>query len=80
MRRVPIVVAIGLSHLLLGADCVDGVTPDCGDAAAQCGPSLDASAAKDTGAPVPDASEPADAASDVDVDADLDGAADAGEG
>jgi len=63
---------IGLSQLLLAGDCVDGVTPDCSDAAAHCGPDLDGSAdqaettpdgAQDTSRPdtfVPDAAPDAD--------------------
>ena len=31
-----------LAQLCLAGDCVDGVTPDCSDAATQCGPDLDA--------------------------------------
>lgn len=74
MRRGSVVIAIGLSQLLLGGDCVDGVTPDCSDAAAQCGPSLDGGASADAA----DATAPpADAG--AGADADLDGAADAGD-
>lgn len=29
---------LAFAQLLLAADCVDGKTPDCSDAAAQCGP------------------------------------------
>jgi hypothetical protein len=32
-----------LAQLCLAGDCVDGVTPDCSDAATQCGPDLDGS-------------------------------------
>lgn len=32
--------ALFLAQLCLAGDCVDGVTPDCSDAAAQCGPEL----------------------------------------
>ena len=35
--------AMLLAQLCLAGDCVDGVTPDCSDAATQCGPDLDAS-------------------------------------
>ena len=38
-----VVVMIGISQLLLAGDCVDGVTPDCSDAAAHCGPDVDGS-------------------------------------
>lgn len=44
-RLGSVAIAILLSQLSLAADCEDGVTPDCGDAAAQCGPGLDASSA-----------------------------------
>ena len=33
-----------LAQLCLAGDCVDGVTPDCSDAATQCGPNLDRTA------------------------------------
>lgn len=64
-----------LTQGLLGMDCVDGVTPDCSDAAAQCGPPPDASA--DVSQPLPEASTndtgadapPADAADDAPADA-----------
>jgi hypothetical protein len=39
------VVAIALVPLNLWIGCVDGVTPDCSDAAAACGPELDGAAA-----------------------------------
>jgi hypothetical protein len=40
-----VVVMLALSQLLLAGDCVDGVTPDCSDAAAHCAPDLDGSVA-----------------------------------
>ena len=42
-RRVgaSFVAALFFAQLCLAGDCVDGVTPDCSDAAAQCGPDLD---------------------------------------
>lgn len=40
-RRVLGALALGLAQGGFAAGCVDGVTPDCSDAAAQCGPSLD---------------------------------------
>lgn len=48
-----------LAQLCLAVDCVDGVTPDCSDAATQCGPDLDGA--------TPDA--PAEAPVDAAVDA-----------
>jgi hypothetical protein len=44
MRRLGAAVALVLSPLGLAAGCVDGVTPDCSDAATPCGPAVDASA------------------------------------
>jgi hypothetical protein len=44
MRRLGAAVALVLSPLGLAAGCVDGVTPDCSDAATSCGPAVDASA------------------------------------
>ena len=61
MRRsagATFVVAVLLAQLCLAGDCVDGVTPDCSDAAAQCGPGVD-------GATPSDATSPTDAASDT---------------
>lgn len=70
-----VVVTIALSQLLLAADCVDGVTPDCSDAAAQCGPNVDSG-----GAEAEASAAPSDAsAGDAEPDADLDSATDAGE-
>jgi hypothetical protein len=48
-----------LAQLCLAGDCVDGVTPDCSDAATQCGPNLEAS--KPDGTVAIDASTDADA-------------------
>lgn len=68
MRRgAAFATALLLSQVLLGADCVDGKTPDCSDAAAQCGPDLDGGDASDTSVPVPDA--PSEAAPDAAGDA-----------
>ena len=47
----PLALASLLGGLQLGANCVDGVTPDCADAAAQCG----AIVSEGGGAPVVDA-------------------------
>lgn len=58
-RSATFVCVLSLAQLCLAGDCVDGVTPDCSDAATQCGPNLDG------------ATSPSDAAADVvdDVDA-----------
>ena len=80
---VPLAVVLLLAQALLGADCVDGVTPDCsGDAAAQCGSSTEAGGA-DSSVPLPesgpDTSPPVDAAPDADAStADVVDASDAG--
>jgi hypothetical protein len=42
-RGLVFAASVLLSMMQLAADCVDGVTPDCSDAAAKCGPSLDGS-------------------------------------
>lgn len=60
--------AVTLSMMQLAADCSDGVTPDCSDAEAKCGPSLDA--AQDTSTVLPEAS------TDAGVDADAESVAD----
>jgi hypothetical protein len=62
-----------LAQGLLGMNCVDGVTPDCFDAAAQCGPS---EAGIDVG-PAPEAGDAADAADAPDGDAADEDASDA---
>ena len=71
MRRAlaPLVV-IAFAQLLLAGDCVDGVTPDCSDPAARCGPNVDGSIL-DTGA------SPDGAGNDAASDAPPDAAADA---
>ena len=65
------VVAALLAQLCLAGDCVDGVTPDCSDAAAQCGPDLDGAVidAAVVDAPVIDATEPPPNDSGEDADA-----------
>lgn len=71
MRRgAALAAALLLSQALLGADCVDGTTPACSDAAAQCGPDLTGGDASDASVTVPDASpdaaeDAADAAEDA---------------
>ncbi len=39
--RIAAIGVLALAPAMVAADCVDGVTPDCSDAAAQCGPDLD---------------------------------------
>jgi hypothetical protein len=82
MRWQRAALVFGANALLQGAyvaGCVDGVTPDCSDAATQCGPNLDGSLDRNEAAPLPEAQAPQDSATDVDAssDADLD-AGDAG--
>lgn len=81
-RRLPrslVAASVLLAQAALAAACVDGVTPDCADAAAQCGPSLDAAREADTSVTLPDATPDAavdgsgDAAEADAPDADLDG-------
>jgi hypothetical protein len=74
MRRgLLFVVAVVLSMLQLAADCVDGVTPDCSDAAARCGPNLDGSI---EGSVVPEASTDAAGSDAADAGPDGDAATD----
>jgi hypothetical protein len=78
---VPLAVVLLLAQALLGADCVDGVTPDCsGDAAAQCGPTA-AGGGTDSSVPLPesgaDTSAPVDSGTDAST-ADVVDASDAG--
>jgi hypothetical protein len=82
MRWQRAALVFGANALLQGAyvaGCVDGVTPDCSDAATQCGPNIDGAADRTEAAPLPEAQPPADSATDVDArsDAGLD-AGDAG--
>ena len=49
-RTLSFVALLLAAQGLLGMDCVDGVTPDCSDAAAQCGPS-EGDASPDTSTP-----------------------------
>ena len=63
--------AVHVGAILIG--CTDGVTPDCSDAATQCGPNVDGAATPDV--VVADASRPdtaADGAADAPSDADAD--------
>jgi hypothetical protein len=65
-------------HLATIAGCVDGTTPDCSDAATQCGPDLDGTTNDVLEAALPETSPPSDAAidtstsPDAEPDADLD--------
>jgi len=63
--------------------CVDGTTPDCSDAATQCGPDVDATSER-LEAALPEASPPSDAPNDTsstaDADAETDADLDAGDG
>lgn len=61
--------ALLLSQGTLGATCVDGVTPDCSDPAARCGPDLDATTDQEASL-LPEASADAGDASDASLDAD----------
>ena len=76
--------AIVLMQLAYLAGCVDGMTPDCSNAAAQCGPFLDGAAFDATEAQVLKESGGPDTGADADSavpDAnDLDADADAGDG
>jgi hypothetical protein len=64
--------------------CVDGTTPDCSDAATQCGPDIDATGDRVVvEAALPEASPPTDASNDTtsaDTDAEPDADLDAGDG
>jgi hypothetical protein len=75
MKRLGATLAMALTPLGFAFGCVDGVTPDCSDAATQCGPSLDATAER-TEAALPEAAaldsaadDAADAADAADLDA-----------
>lgn len=73
------VVVLLLAQLCLAGDCVDGITPDCSDAAAQCGTDIDgatldappneasADATTDRTAPPSDAAGDADSTTDADA-------------
>lgn len=70
-RSVAWVATVLLSQAFFAVSCVDGVTPDCSDAAAKCGPETDGHAS-DTNVALPETST-----GDADAEADLD-AGDAG--
>jgi len=69
------VVTALLAQLCLAGDCVDGVTPDCSDAAAQCGPDLDGAVLD--GAPVTPTDSSTDTGSDTGTTSDSGGGGDA---
>ena len=60
-----------LAQLCLAGDCVDGVTPDCSDPAARCGPNLDGSS--------PPSDAPAETSNDAAPDTAPDAAPDTGD-
>ncbi len=79
MRRLLALTACGAFGVVVAA-CVDGVTPDCSDAATPCGPNNDASADVLEAQPLPEASRPDTAASpDPDAEAPEAGDLDAGD-
>ncbi len=67
-RAILVLGAILSSQALVAADCVDGKTPDCSDAAAQCGPFIDA-ATPDSGDASVTLPDGGDAAGDAPADA-----------
>lgn len=73
--RLALAVALLLTQGTLGATCVEGVTPECSDPAARCGPQLDATT--DQEASLSEASTDAEEAGDA---ADAGEAGDAGDG
>ena len=52
-RGTLVVLAVTLASLPLAGACVEGVTPDCSDAAAACGPGIDGAAQPDAGGSAP---------------------------
>jgi hypothetical protein len=68
--------AVLVGMILMG--CTDGVTPDCSDAATQCGPDVDGSADTIEAALFPETSKPDSSV--VDGAGDAQGDADAGDG
>lgn len=73
--------ALALLACTIALGCTDGVTPDCSDAATQCGPSIDGAADTSEASLFPETSKPdtsVDAAGDAQSDADAD--LDAGDG
>lgn len=79
--RVVVLAAVILAQASLGATCVDGVTPDCGDPAVRCAPSVDGATEADTSFVLPEASaDAAEAAVDADAEPDGDAEPDADAG
>ncbi len=83
MRALRLIVpaALALALSVAAVSCVDGVTPDCSDAAAKCGPDVDAAfdaADADASIVLPEAGSPdADAGTGSDAGSDADAASDA---
>lgn len=75
LRSPAILFAIAVSLAALVAGCVDGTTPDCSDAAAQCGPDFDG-AAIDGATDAPPSDAPSDGSPDAAPDAPPDAPAD----
>ena len=65
-----------LFHAATFVACVDGTTPDCSDAASQCGPDLDGASGDVLEAALPEASPPSDAPNDTSSPADAEPDAD----
>jgi hypothetical protein len=80
MKRIGAALTIALSPVVFAAACVDGTTPDCSDAATQCGPNLDGSPERIEAA-LPEAAtfDSATAAPDAVADGDAAAALDAGD-
>lgn len=69
-RAAWVIGAVAVQGALLLGGCDDGVTPNCADAAAKCGPSVDG-AADGSEASMPDSdADGADSAGDGSIDAD----------
>jgi len=75
LSRTGAILIVPLAFAQLGANCVDGYTPDCSDPNIQCGPgSFDATVdVPDTSTTIPDGAT--DVRTDADVDADAGDAA-----
>ncbi len=71
-RALGILGVLGLAQVGVAAGCVEGVTPDCADAMAQCGPSLDLADARSSDRAEADTSRPETFVPDAPADADLD--------
>jgi hypothetical protein len=71
--RALALIAIALLQAAYAVACVDGQTPDCSDAATQCGPNLDGSSSDGSR----DGDAPFEATADASPNVDADAAADA---